>query len=79
MPKNRSDIKCPFCGAEMQIEIWDHSLPYQAHAVCTQCEATGPHVYNAQVGRAEELAIKAMEDYYNKIDADLWRASKGGK
>ena len=74
--KNSSDIKCPFCGCEMTIETWDHAKPCQTWTKCPRCEACGPRAYHDHAASAEALAIKAMEDYYNKIDADLWRASR---
>lgn len=75
--KNTNEIKCPFCGGEMCIESWANTKPCQAWTKCNRCEACGPHAYHDQEGRSKELAIKAIRDYENRIDADLWRASKG--
>ena len=75
MPKP-IEIKCPFCGNPMQVETWKHSTPCQAWTKCGACEAHGPHAYDEQEHRAQEKAIKAMEDYYNSVDAALWRASR---
>jgi hypothetical protein len=74
-----NDIKCQFCGSEMCIETWEHVKPVQSYAKCNYCEARGPVVYDEQRYRAEVKAIKEIRDYENRIDADLWRASKGGK
>ena len=76
--KNTNDIKCPFCGGEMEIEINEYTeTDFRGNAFCVRCGAAGPVAHGPTEARAEEVATKAMADYWNKVDADLWRASKG--